>query len=276
MTPMTSFRDKLSLAGKVAVVTGGAGILGQKFCAGLAEFGAKVAVVDVDETSAGTLAARLVSDYSVEAIGVSCDIAERESVNAMLSKVVTALGGVDILHNNAATKSSDLAAFFAPFEEVSLENWREVMSVNLDGAFLVSQAVGRQMIAQGRGGSIINTSSIYGILGADKRIYEGSHYLGREINTPAVYAASKAGLLGLTRYLSTYWAEHNIRVNAITPGGVFSGQNDEFRTRYSARIPMGRMAESDEMVSALLFLASDASSYITGQNIVVDGGLSAW
>lgn len=273
---MTVFRNKFNLAGKVAVVTGGAGILGQKFCAGLAEFGAKVAVIDVDEASAAALAARLSADYGAEAIGIGCNIAERESVVEMSKKVVGTFGGVDILHNNAATKSADLAGFFAPFEDVSLDIWREVMSVNLDGAFLVSQAIGRQMILQGRGGSIVNTSSIYGILGADKRIYEGSHYLGREINTPAVYAASKAGLLGLTRYLSTHWAEHNIRVNAITPGGVSSGQNDEFRNRYSARVPMGRMADSDEMVSALLFLASDASSYITGQNIVVDGGLSAW
>ncbi|MGL5167223.1 MAG: SDR family oxidoreductase [Afipia sp.] len=273
---MTGFRDKFSLAGKAAVVTGGAGILGQKFCAGLAEFGAKVAVIDIDEASAAALAERLSADYGTEAIGLSCNIAERDSVLDMTKKVVDAFGSVDILHNNAATKSSDLAGFFAPFEDVSLEIWREVMSVNLDGAFLVSQAIGRQMISQNRGGSIINTASIYGILGADKRIYEGSHYLGREINTPAVYAASKAGLLGLTRYLSTHWAEHNIRVNAITPGGVSSGQNDEFRSRYGARVPMGRMASSDEMVSALIFLASDASSYVTGQNIVVDGGLSAW
>jgi len=273
---MTSFQGKFNLAGKVAIVTGGAGILGQKFCAGLAEFGAGVAVVDVDNERAAALAAQLLAEYGTEAIGVGCNIAERESVAGMLKKVVDVFGRVDILHNNAATKSSDLAGFFAPFEDFSLDMWREVMSVNLDGAFLVSQAVGRQMISQGQGGSIINTSSIYGILGADKRIYDGSHYLGREINTPAVYAASKAGLLGLTRYLSTHWAEHRIRVNAITPGGVSSGQNDEFRNRYSARVPMGRMAESDEMVSALLFLASDASSYITGQNIVIDGGLSAW
>lgn len=273
---MTTFRDKFDLTGKVAVVTGGAGILGQKFCAGLAEFGAKVAVIDVDEANAKDLAARLVTDHGAEAIGVGCNIADRDSVVEMTKTVVGAFGGVDILHNNAATKSSDLAGFFAPFEDVSLEIWREVMSVNLDGAFLVSQAIGLQMISQKRGGSIINTSSIYGILGADKRIYEGSHYLGREINTPAVYAASKAGLLGLTRYLATHWAEHNIRVNAITPGGVSSGQNDEFRSRYSARVPMGRMADSDEMVSTLLFLASEASSYVTGQNIVVDGGLSAW
>jgi NAD(P)-dependent dehydrogenase (short-subunit alcohol dehydrogenase family) len=273
---MNAFHDKFSLKGKAAVVTGGAGILGQKFCAGLAEFGASVAVIDIDEARAATQAEQLASQYGVKAIGIGCDIADGEQVAEMTHKVVEAFGGVDILHNNAATKSSDLAAFFAPFEEFSLAAWREVMSVNLDGGFLVSQAIGRQMIAQKRGGSIINTSSIYGIMGADKRIYEGSHYLGREINTPAVYAASKAGLLGLTRYLATHWAEHGIRVNAITPGGVSSGQNGEFQNRYAARVPMGRMAEGDEMVSALVYLASDASSYVTGQNIVVDGGLSAW
>lgn len=273
---MTAFRNKFELSGKVAVVTGGAGILGRNFCAGLAEFGAKIAVVDVDQASAATLAAQLSADYGAEAIGIGCNIADRASVADMAKIVVETFGGVDILHNNAATKSSDLAGFFAPFEDFSLEIWREVMSVNLDAAFLVSQAIGRLMISQKRGGSIINTASIYGVLGADKRIYEGSNYLGGEINTPAVYAASKAGLLGLTRYLSTHWAEHNIRVNAITPGGVSSGQNDEFKSRYSARVPMGRMATSDEMVSTLIFLASDASSYVTGQNIVVDGGLSAW
>jgi NAD(P)-dependent dehydrogenase (short-subunit alcohol dehydrogenase family) len=273
---MTSFHDKFDLAGKVAVVTGGAGILGPRFCSGLAEFGAKVAVVDIDGAGATALAEQLQSQYSTEAIGIGCNIAEPSSVADMLKHVVDAFGGIDILHNNAATKTADLAGFFAPFEEVSLSAWRDVMAVNLDGVFLVSQAVGRQMIQQKRGGSIVNTSSIYGILGADKRIYEGSHYLGREINTPAVYAASKAGVVGLSRYLSTYWSQHNIRVNTITLGGVESGQNDEFKIRYGARVPMGRMAEADEVVSALLFLASDASSYVTGQNIVVDGGLSAW
>lgn len=276
MTSTANFHDKFSLAGKTAVVTGAAGILGQKFCAGLAEFGAQVVAVDLDEQSAATLAASLTSRYGVKAIGMGCNIADRNSVLDMTNKTLDAFGGIDVLHNNAATKSSNLSDFFAPFEDVKLENWREVMSVNLDGAFLVSQAVGRQMILQKRGGSIINTSSIYGILGADKRIYEGSRYLDREINTPAVYAASKAGLLGLTRYLATHWAEHRIRVNAITPGGVESGQNDEFKNRYAGRVPMNRMANSDELVSTLIFLASDASSYITGQNIVVDGGLSAW
>jgi NAD(P)-dependent dehydrogenase (short-subunit alcohol dehydrogenase family) len=194
----------------------------------------------------------------------------------MLSQVLQQFGEVNILHNNAAGKSDDLEAFFAQFEEYSLEEWRKIMEVNLDGMFLMAQAVGKQMVIQGKGGSIIQTASIYGVMGPDHRIYEGSFYLGREINTPAVYSASKAGVIGLTRHLATYWADKGIRVNTLTPGGTESGQNDEFKKRYSARIPMGRMANADEMVGALLYLASDASSYVTGQNIIIDGGLNAW
>lgn len=150
------------------------------------------------------------------------------------------------------------------------------MSVNLDGMFLAAQAIGSQMIKQGKGGSIIQTSSIYGILGPDQRIYEGSYYLERKINTPAVYSASKAAVIGLSKYLAAYWADKKIRVNTLTPGGSESGQNDVFVKKYSARTPLGRMGRPDEMVAALIFLASEASSYVTGQNIVVDGGLSAW
>jgi NAD(P)-dependent dehydrogenase (short-subunit alcohol dehydrogenase family) len=132
------------------------------------------------------------------------------------------------------------------------------------------------MARRGGGGSIIQTASIYGIVAPDQRIYEGSEYHGRPINTPAVYSASKAGVIGLTRHLATYWAERGVRVNTLTPGGVSSGQNSEFSRRYAARVPLGRMAEADDMVGAAVFLASDASLYVTGQNIVVDGGLSAW
>jgi NAD(P)-dependent dehydrogenase (short-subunit alcohol dehydrogenase family) len=150
------------------------------------------------------------------------------------------------------------------------------MGVNIDGMFLMAQAVGKQMIAQGHGGSIIQTASIYGVAAPDQRIYEGSQYLGRPINTPAVYSASKAAVIGLTRYLASYWGSQGIRVNTLTPGGVESGQNDVFSRKYSARVPLGRMARTDEMQSALLFLASDASSYVTGQNLIIDGGLTCW
>ncbi len=194
----------------------------------------------------------------------------------MVTRVVAEFGEIDILHNNAASKSQDLDAFFAPFEEYGLDQWRKVMAVNLDGMFLVAQAVGKQMIAQGKGGSIIQTASIYGVGAPDHRIYKGSSYLGRQINTPAVYTASKAAVIGLTKHLATYWADKRIRVNTLSPGGTESGQNEVFNRQYSARIPMNRMADAREMVGALLYLASDASSYVTGQNIIVDGGLDAW
>jgi NAD(P)-dependent dehydrogenase (short-subunit alcohol dehydrogenase family) len=132
------------------------------------------------------------------------------------------------------------------------------------------------MLKQGRGGSIVQTASIYGVVAPDQRIYEGSSYLGGAINTPAVYSASKAAVVGLTKYLASYWGAHGIRVNTLTPGGVESGQNDVFSRKYSARVPLGRMAQANEMQSALLFLASDASSYMTGQNLVIDGGLTCW
>tara|TARA_B100000519_G_C14250292_1_gene442077 strand:+ start:1626 stop:2492 length:867 start_codon:yes stop_codon:yes gene_type:complete len=268
--------DQFDLQGKVAVVTGGAGILGQHFCAGLAESGANVAVVDLQVEKADELAQELVARYGVEALGFGCDVADPKSVLRMTSSVLEKFGEINILHNNAAGKSDDLDAFFAPFEEYSLTQWRQIMAVNIDGMFLVAQAIGSRMVEQGKGGSIIQTASIYGVMAPDHRIYEGSYYLGQEINTPAVYAASKAAVIGLTKYLATYWAEKGIRVNTLTPGGVKSGQNEDFKHRYAARVPLARMANASEMIGALLYLASDASSYVTGQNIIVDGGLSAW
>jgi NAD(P)-dependent dehydrogenase (short-subunit alcohol dehydrogenase family) len=272
----TSYRGRFDLTGKVAVVTGGCGILGRHFCAGLAESGAMVAIVDAQAEQAADLAEELRTQYQGRAVGIGCDVSDPVSVKAMVAQVVAECGAIDVLHNNAAAKSEDLDAFFAPFEEYSLEQWRQILAVNLDGMFLVAQAVGKQMIAQGNGGSVIQTASIYGTLAPDPRIYAGSFYLGRPINSPAVYTASKAAVVGLTKYLAAYWADKRIRVNTISPGGTDSGQNEEFRRRYSARIPMDRMADASEMVGALLYLASDASSYVTGQNLIVDGGLSAW
>jgi len=271
-----SYRGLFDLSGKVAVVTGGAGIMGQHFCAGLAESGASVAVADVRESEAQQVAEELRERYQTPVISVGCDVSDPASVRSMVARVVSEFGAIDILHNNAAAKSDDLGAFFAPFEEYSLDQWREIMSVNIDGMFLVAQAVGKHMVESGKGGSIVQTASIYGVMGPDNRIYEGSFYMGRKINTPAVYSASKAAVIGLTKYLATYWADKGIRVNTLTPGGTESGQNEEFNRRYSARIPMNRMANAQEMVGALLYLASDASSYVTGQNIIVDGGLNAW
>jgi len=276
MLTKTSYKDLFDLNGKVAVVTGGAGILGQNFCMGLSELGANVAVVDINLDKASETAKIISNLHKGNIHGFACDVSDPSSVKEMVEEVVSEFGEINILHNNAACKSDNLDAFFAPFEEYTLDQWREIMSVNIDGMFLVAQAVGNQMIKQGKGGSIIQTSSIYGVMAPDQSIYEGSFYLDRKINTPAVYTTSKAAVIGLTKHLAAYWADKKIRVNTLTPGGTESGQNDEFKLRYSKRIPMGRMANADEMVGALLYLASDASSYVTGQNIIIDGGLNCW
>ena len=264
------------LSEKIAVITGGAGLLGRQFCRGFAEEGVSVAVVDCLGSAARKVAAGLRNEFGVPAVGISCDVANPRSVRAMVNNVVREFSRIDILINNAASKSGNLRAFFQPFETYNLRQWRKVMAVNLDGMFLVAQAVGSQMLRQKNGGSIIQTSSIYGRLGPDDRIYQGAKYLGCAINTPAVYAASKAGVIGLSRYLATRWANHRIRVNTLVPGGVASGQNRAFQRRYAARVPMGRMAQAGEMVGAVLYLASEHSSYVTGQCLVVDGGLEAW
>jgi NAD(P)-dependent dehydrogenase (short-subunit alcohol dehydrogenase family) len=263
---------KFRLDGKSVLITGGAGILGRQFCIGLTQAGAQVAVVDVNAEAAQALAAEL----GPQAAGFACDVSAPASVQRCVDAVLTRFGRIDVLHNNAATKTSDLRACFAPFEQYTLQTWREMMAVNIDGMFLMAQAVGRHMLERGGGGAVIQTSSIYGLVGPDERIYEGSSYLGGPINTPAPYAASKAAVIGLTRWLATHWAKDGIRVNCLVPGGVGSGQNGVFNDLYSARVPLGRMARDDEIVPALLYLASDASSYMTGQVIAVDGGWTSW
>lgn len=270
------YRGAFDFSGKAAIITGGAGILGPHFAAGLLQNGAQVAIVDINEEATRKTVETLVRDHGENVTGIVCDITKTEAVASMVREVAERFGGIHILLNNAGYFPDDLAAFYAPFEEYTLEQWRKVTSVNIDAMFLVAQAVGRQMIRQKTGGTVIQTSSIYGTLAADNRIYEGSEYRGHQINNPAVHSTSKAAVIGLTRWLATHWAEHNIRVNAIAPGGVESGQNKTFQGLYGRRVPLGRMAKPEEMVSTALYLASDATSYVTGQCLLVDGGLSAW
>lgn len=266
-----------NLSNKTAIVTGGAGILGQGFCRALSKNGARVAVVDVSYDKAEQACISILEDNpGAELLPLRCDVTDKTNIEHMVQTVKSKFGSIDILLNNAATKTNDLKKFFTSFEEYELETWRAVMSVNLDGMFLVAQSVGKEMIKQNAGGSIIQTSSIYGVVAPDQSIYAGSEFLGVEINTPAVYSASKGAVLSLTKYLATYWAKHNIRVNTLTPGGIESGQNNTFVNNYSRKVPLGRMGKFDELLGALLFLASDASTYVTGQNIIVDGGFTCW
>lgn len=260
------------LSGECVVLTGGAGILGARFCHALAAHGAHIALIDRHVEKAEQVAHEVNAVHGERVMPYGGDITRRETLVALREEIEARLGSVTVLVNNAATKTPH---FFDPFETFPLEDWDEVMRVNTTGAMLGCQVFGAPMAERGRG-SIVNLLSIYGIVAPDQSIYEGSSYEGHAINTPAVYSTSKAAVWGLTKYLSTYWGQRGVRVNAITPGGVFSGQNDIFVSRYSARVPMGRMAQQDEISGALVFLASSASSYVTGQNIVVDGGLTVW
>lgn len=261
-------RRDFDLTGRVALITGGAGILGREMTRSLADHGAQVIVVDRDPDRINAVLA----DVTGKVEGAICDIADRAALEQLCEKIESDFGPVDILLNNAATKSEN---FFEPFETYSDDEWEYVMNVNVNGARNGCQVFGRRM-AERKCGSIINTLSIYGIMAPDQRIYDGSFYEGRPINTPAIYSVSKAALWGLTRYLASYWADRGVRVNAVTPGGAYSGQNETFVQNYSARIPLGRMAQPTELSGAIVYLASDASSYVTGHNLVVDGGLNIW
>lgn len=270
------YKDLFDLSGRVAVVTGALGILGRKFCEGLAEFGAHVAVLDLDPDQCERFAQQLAQKYGRASIGIGCDVSKPSQVRNMFDTVESRLGPVRIVLNNAASKTDDLRAFYAPIEKYSLTQWRRVTAVNIDGMFVVAREAGRRMIASNAKGSIVQTSSLYGWVAPDPSLYEGALYGGQAINTPAVYSTSKAAVHGLTRHLAAQWAAHGIRVNTLVPGGVEHEQNEVFKKNYAARTPLGRMGKAEEMVGAVLFLASDASAYMTGQSIIVDGGFSAW
>lgn len=277
---MSKIQEKFDLTGRVALVTGGVGLLGMEFCRSLAEAGAAIAVVDLNGEKAAAVAENL-TQSGYRAIGVPTDITRPDSVNDMLAATLKAFGRLDILVNSAALDPKfdpeALAKGITPgkFEEYPLEQWNAALNVNLTGMFLVTQACVRPMLAQGKKGSIINICSTYGLNGPDQRIYrkaDGS----QPAYKPIYYTVTKAGVVGFTKYLAAYYMNTEIRVNMLTPGGVFNGHDETFTQNYAAKTILGRMAHKDEMNGALLFLASDASSYMTGNNVIVDGGWTAW
>lgn len=272
-------QDKFDLNSQVAVVTGGAGLLGVEFCKTLAEAGAAVVVADIDQAAADKVAQSLTeAGYTASSFGL--DVTSIESARELASVTMDRFGRLDILVNSAALDPKfdpdATAKGIAPgaFEDYPLEQWNAALSVNLTGLFLVTQACVKPMLGQGKKGSIINICSTYGLNGPDQRIYIKDGL--RVAYKPVYYTTTKAGVMGFTRYLAAYYAGTEIRVNALTPGGVYNKHEEYFVKNYSAKTILGRMARKDEMNGALLFLASDASSYMTGNNVVVDGGWTAW
>jgi NAD(P)-dependent dehydrogenase (short-subunit alcohol dehydrogenase family) len=260
------------LDGKVAVVTGAAGQLGSQYVRAMLSAGAKVVGIDIDlEDPKGRLAGITGDDF----LPLEADITDRASLERALELIVRKFGGVHALVNNAAIDAppnmkSD--ALTGPFETYPRDALQKMFDVNLMGSILCCQVFGGHM-ASHNGGSIINISSIYGILAPDQRLYT---YKEKPFFKPVGYSVTKSGVLNLTRYLAAYWAEKKVRVNTLTLAGVFNDQDQEFLKRYTAKVPLGRMARADEYNGAVVFLVSDASSYMTGSNMIVDGGYSAW
>lgn len=265
--------ERFSLKGRVVVVTGCTGVLGAAYCLALAQRGARLVMADLPDRNPAASAAALASETGANALGVTCDVGQEEDVKSLFAVTAERFGRVDVVLNNAAATGEHLMKtgnVFAAFEDYPLAVWDQVLRTNLTGVFLVAREGGKAMLRSG-GGSLINVSSIYAVVAPDHRIYEGMPFS----SFPA-YSAGKAGVHGLTLWLSTYWGCKGIRVNTLVPGGVFNQHREEFVRRYSERTPMGRMATSDDLVGMVIYLASDASSYCTGQQFIVDGGLTAW
>lgn len=265
--------DVFSLKGRTALITGGAGVLGIRHAEAIAEMGGIPVLLDLPSETLTAKAKEIAGRFGVEAFEVAADITKPEEVQRSVSTVLNRCGGIDILINNAAMtgKGKSPDQLYASFEDYPLELWQQALSVNLTGAFLVTQRVGAAMRARGKGGVVINIASDLALISPDHRIYEGQPF-----NSPIAYTTSKAAILGFTRYLATYWARDQIRVNALCPAGVLDNHEPAFVQRLTSLIPLGRMAHKDEYKGAIIFLASDASQFMTGAALVMDGGRTAW
>lgn len=258
---MVTYMELFSLKGKTAVVTGGAGLLGREIVKALIDCGATVYIADTDERTAEN------EKRDKEAKFVFLDITNEDSVDNVITNIANDCGKIDILVNSAYPRTRDWGL---RFEKVSFSSWKANIDAHLGGYFICCQKIAEHMKKQ-RGGTIINIGSIYGVVAPDFSIYDGT-----EMTMPVAYSAIKGGIIALTNYIATYYGNYNIRANTISPGGIFDNQPESFVEKYSRKTPLGRMGLPREIAGSVVFLASEASSYITGQNIIVDGGWTAW
>lgn len=270
-----------SIENKIIVLFGGNGYLGREFCKVLLENGAILYSCDINTTEDATIT-ELKEKYKSNFITKQVDANNKQELEELYKEITSKHKRVDVLINSTTSKGND---FYLPFEDVSLEGWEIGLKGNLTSSFLTSQTF-IPIMRENRSGSIINISSIYGLLGNDQSIYEGSNlheiYVKdspdiKQIYSHGVYNAAKGGLNNFTRYLAAYYGKYNVRINTITPGGIYyPGENETFLKKYGAKVPLGRKAKPDEINGALIYLASDASSYVTGHNLIIDGGFSIW
>ena len=276
--PSNRVTDLFNLTGRVAIVTGGAGLLGYHHGAILAAAGAHVVVLDLAHANPALRAEQLQLAHGPECLGLAADITSEASLEHVRAEVMAKFGRIDILINNAANnpkvEDQKPGQPWSRLENFPLATWNADIAVGLTGAFLCSRVFGQEMVKRGSG-VILNVASDLAVIAPDQRLYRQEGLPDHEQPVkPVTYSVVKTALIGLTRYLSTYWVANGVRVNAISPGGVSNGQSDEFTAKLHSLIPMARMAHKDEYQGAILFLCSDASSYMTGQNLIVDGGRS--
>ena len=278
---MKSVQEAFNLSGRVAIITGGAGLLGVKHAEAIAEMGGIPVLLDLDGEKAEARAKEIATAFGVQALGLTSDVTQLQAIADALSKTLEAFGQVDILINNAANNPKVEGAGLSGAHWSRLENfplyiWNADLAVGLTGAFLCSQIIGSEMARRGKG-VILNIASDLAVIAPDQRIYRQPDLPEEQQPVkPVSYSIIKAGVLGSTRYLATYWADKGVRVNAISPGGVYNNQDPAFVKRLTNLIPMGRMAHQDEYKAAVVFLVSDASSYMTGASLIIDGGRTCW
>ena len=255
-----NYKDLFSCRGKVAVVVGGAGLIGSEIVRGMNDFGAKVYIADINKK-----AVKRIKIKGVKSIYL--DIASEDSIRKVLREIYNESKKIDVLINCAYPRTSDWSL---KLEDVPFDSWKDNVNNHLGGYFLCSKVAADLMKKKAKG-IIINFASIYGVVAPDFSIYKGT-----KMTMPIAYSAIKGGIITFSKYLATYYAKYNIRVNVISPGGVFNGQDSAFLKKYAIKTPLNRMADPKDIVGAVIFLSSDASSYITGQNLIVDGGWSIW